>query len=148
MQVCTYAGNKQQILRCDVCDSVRGTHWDYYLGQNAEISSGSQQAAAKEASGKSASPAAVPDPNPRLSRGQKSILGFFSDVDHGRKPLVAASLDQPSAAEPQPDRDPAAASLTSPSIMGTCHRHSIVLDVCTSYFWYLGHEQAPDFVPL
>ncbi|BDA41352.1 probable DNA polymerase IV at N-terminal half [Coccomyxa sp. Obi] len=41
-QVCTYSGNHPRILRCDICDSVRGTRWDYYLGQSAEATSGSQ----------------------------------------------------------------------------------------------------------
>ena len=35
-QVCTYAGNRLRILRCEVCDAVRGTAWDYFMGGQAQ----------------------------------------------------------------------------------------------------------------
>lgn len=35
-QVCTFAGNRLRILRCEVCDAVRGTAWDYFMGGQAQ----------------------------------------------------------------------------------------------------------------
>ncbi len=107
LQVCTYVGNKQQILRCEVCDSVRGTAWDYYLGLNAEVSS--QQAPAREPGGKAAGGATPADPRP--SRGQKSILGFLSDGGLSQ-PMVGKAIQDGASPARLPDHDDAAA---------TCH---------------------------
>ncbi len=34
LQVCTFAGNRPQVLRCAVCDSLRGTRWETYAGSS------------------------------------------------------------------------------------------------------------------
>ena len=34
LQVCTFAGNRLQVLRCTVCDSVRGTSREAYAGNS------------------------------------------------------------------------------------------------------------------
>ncbi len=91
--MCTYSGNHSRILRCDICDSVRGTRWDYYLGQNAEASSGSQQAAPARDS-PTAREAAKSQGGSAGARGQRSILGFFSEAD---RKGAAASASQPAA---------------------------------------------------
>ena len=38
VQVCTFSGNRAQILRCAICDAVRGTSWGYYRATQAEAS--------------------------------------------------------------------------------------------------------------
>lgn len=118
-QVCTYSGNQPRILRCDICDSVRGTRWDYYLGQGTEACSGSQPpagaAAAAAAAGegtaargsdshqeRSAAAVARDSPSARDSRGgkgsgaaargQRSILGFFSEADRRDAAAAAAAV--------------------------------------------------------
>lgn len=89
--MCTYSGNHPRILRCDICDSVRGTRWDYYLGQSAEASSGSQQAAPARDS-PTAREGAKQQGGSAGARGQRSILGFFSEAD---RKSAAASASQP-----------------------------------------------------
>jgi len=38
LQVCTFADNRVQILRCAMCDAVRGTSWAYFRTTQAEAS--------------------------------------------------------------------------------------------------------------
>ena len=37
-QVCTFAGNRAQVLRCAMCNAVRGTSWEYYQSSVADRS--------------------------------------------------------------------------------------------------------------
>ena len=56
MQVCTFSDNRVQILRCAMCDAVRGTSWDYYRLTGEEASALTERPAAdtKETKGQAA----------------------------------------------------------------------------------------------
>ena len=112
MQVCTFDDNRHQILRCAICDAVRGTSLDYFMGHNAEVSSGVQHDA----------PDSTAKAGPRSKRAgsdgagnkQKSILGFFAGFDAVPKGAAAETLAAASqanirrmdalAGEEQPER--------------------------------------------
>lgn len=94
MQVCTFDDNRPQILRCAICDAVRGTSLDYFMGHNAEVSSVAQHDA-PDSTAKSGlrSKRAGSD---GAGNKQKSILGFFAGFDAaprgtGTGKLAAAS---------------------------------------------------------
>ena len=110
--MCTFDDNRHQILRCAICDAVRGTSLDYFMGRNAEVSSGTQHDA----------PDSMPKSSSRSRRAglegpgnkQKTILGFFAGSDTASKstdPKAAAAFspcvkqtEAPSAEEQQNGR--------------------------------------------
>ena len=79
MQVCTFEDNRHQILRCAICDAVRGTSLDYFMGHNAEVSSGAQHDA-PDSMAKSGSRSRRAG-SEGLGNKQKTILGFFAGSD-------------------------------------------------------------------
>ena len=83
MQVCTFDDNRHQILRCAICDAVRGTSLDYFMGHNAEVSSGTQHDAPDSMvkSGSRSRRAGLEGPGNK----QKTILGFFAGFDAASK---------------------------------------------------------------
>ena len=57
VQVCTFSSNRAQILRCAICDAVRGTSWEYYKITQAQSSPAERPATdTREARGLAAPP--------------------------------------------------------------------------------------------
>ena len=79
LQVCTFDDNRHQILRCAVCDAVRGTSLDYFVGHHAEVSSGTQHDA-QDSAAKSGSRSRRAG-SEGTGNKQKSIIGFFAGFD-------------------------------------------------------------------
>lgn len=104
VQVCTFEDNRHQILRCAICDAVRGTSLEYFMGHHhAEVSSTEQHDMHETATTTGA----------RSRRGggdtagnkQKSILGFFAGGDAPARGMgadgLASSLHNSSAPHKQ-----------------------------------------------
>ena len=62
--MCTFAGNRLRILRCQVCDSVRGTAWDYFMGGHGQAEAAASQHQQQEAAGSTDSAPAVSEGAP------------------------------------------------------------------------------------
>ena len=82
VQVCTFEDNRHQILRCAICDAVRGTSLEYFMGHHhAEVSSTAQhdvhETAATTTTGARSRRAGAD----AAGNKQKSILGFFAGGD-------------------------------------------------------------------
>ena len=88
MQVCTFDDNRQQILRCAICDAVRGTSLDHFMGHHAEVSSAAQHDAVQDSASKTGSRGRRPGSEGAGSK-QKSILGFFAGPDASQKTMDA-----------------------------------------------------------
>ena len=124
MQVCTFDDNRHQILRCAICDAVRGTSLDYFMGHHAEVSSGTQHevqdSAAKQAlrSRRAGSEGA--------GNKQKSIIGFFAGSDaapRGVTPDQSAAAPPASAkgVETHTGKEQPGSSMELEQILGTSH---------------------------
>ena len=80
LQVCTFEDNRHQILRCAICDAVRGTSLEYFMGHHhAEVSSAAQHDVHETAAttGRRSRRAGADT----AGNKQKSILGFFAGSD-------------------------------------------------------------------
>lgn len=129
MQVCTFDDNRHQILRCAICDAVRGTSLDYFMGHNAEVSSGTQQDP-QDSVTKSGSRSRRAG-SEAAGNKQKSILGFFAGSDAGSRgtdadkvaagsPASVRQIDAP-ACEEQPCCRSEPAQTAAPTSQGLFH---------------------------
>ena len=135
VQVCTFGDNRPQILRCSVCDAVRGTTLDYFMGHNAEVSSASasqqdaQDSAAKAGSRK----------RPGLDAAgnkQKSILGFFAGFEPPAKAAESSALAGSGNTEALAGEQRASNSVQTPqqACSGQFSCHPLSQSVCSSMY--------------